>query len=123
MKIRTKNKSYTVEVVRSGDIGKFEVTPMDVDETNKLLKKYTKYEKAKGQVMPETDYFGFTLAKVRQVITGWNLTDESDRPLECNDENKKTAYILNPDIINEVIEQADKIASGNEEIKEVELKN
>lgn len=123
MKIRTKNKTYTVEVTRGSETGIFEVLPMPVDETNKLLKKYTKYEKVKGQLMPETDYFGFAVAKVKHVIVGWNLKDEDDKPFECSDANKQTVYMLNPDIINDVLDQADKIASGNEEVKKEEEKN
>lgn len=123
MRIGTKKKVHTVEITRGDDTGIFQVEPMDVAETNKLLQKFTTHEKVKGIIYPETDYFGFALAKVKRVIVGWNLEDEDCKPLDCNDENKKTAYVLNPKLINDVLEEADKLAEGITEVREAKEKN
>lgn len=125
MKITTKKKTHTIEITKGADKAVFEVMPMDVSENNKLLKKYTSIDKVKGILYPETDYFGFALAKVKKVIISWeHLEDENGTPiLECNDQTKEQAYILNPDLINEVLEKADKIAAGRAGVEEEEIKN
>lgn len=123
MRVRTKKITHEVVSTRGEDVGTFQVMPMDVTETNKLLKKFTTHEKYKGQVMPETNFLGFQLAKINKVITGWDIEDENGLPLECNDENKKLVFVLNPDLINDVIDKADKIAAGAEEIEQATEKN
>lgn len=123
MRIGTKKKTHTVEITRGEDVGIFQVDPMDVSETSKLLQKYTTHEKVKGIIYPDTDYFNFALAKVKRVIVGWNLEDEDGKPLDCNDENKKVAYVLNPKLINDVLEEADKLAEGMTEVKQAIEKN
>lgn len=123
MKITTKKKTHTIEITKGTDTGVFEVMPMDVSDNNKLLKKFTSIDKIKGILHSETDFFGFALAKVKKVIVAWDLEDEDGKPLECNDQNKETAYLFNPDLINDVLERADKIASGRAEVEEEEVKN
>ena len=123
MRIRTKKTTHEVTISRGEDTAVFTVNPMDVAETNKLLKKFTTHEKHKGQVAPETNYLGFQIAKTQKTIVSWDLLDEDGNTYECNDENKKTAYINNPDLINDVLEKADKIAAGTAEIEEEEEKN
>lgn len=123
MRIGTKKKIHTVEITRGEDTGIFQVEPMNVEETNKLLHKYTSSDKVKGLIHTETDFYNFVVAKIKKVIVGWNLLDEDGKPIECTDDNKKIAYIWNPKLINDVIEQADKIAEGLTEVREAEEKN
>ncbi len=123
MKIRTIKKTHEVVIVRGDDEGIFEVNPMTPREINKLLKKYTVHEKRKGLLSPETDFLGFIVAKTKKTISGWNLENEKGEPLECTDKNKEIAYMQNPDLINDVLEKADRIASGTEEIEQDEEKN
>ena len=123
MRIRTKKTSQEITITRDDETGIFQVMPMDVAETNKLLKKFTSHEKHKGQVMPETNFLGFQISKTQKVITGWDLLDEDGEAYECNDANKKDTYVLNPDLINEVLEKADKIAAGNLEVEQEQEKN
>jgi hypothetical protein len=56
-------------------------------------------------------------------IVGWDLKDEKDADFPCNDENKKTAFLLNADLINEVMEKADEIAEGKILDEEEKAKN
>lgn len=123
MKITTRKKTHIVEIVRGADTGVFEVIPMDVKESNALLKKYTSIDKVKNILHEQIDFLGFSIAKVKKVIVGWDLKDEDNQPIECNDQAKEEAFVLNPDIINEVLEKADKIASGRAEVEEEEVKN
>jgi len=123
LKIRTEKKSHEVKIYRGEDSSTFIVEPMTPRETDKLLKKFTKHEKVKGQIVPETDFVGFMVAKVRRVIVDWDVEDENGNQLECNDANKEAAYMYNPALINDVIEEADKIAAGEDEKREAEEKN
>lgn len=123
MKLRTEKKTHTVEICKKEETGIFEVSPMTPRETDKLLKKFTTHEKHKGQVMPVTDFVGFMVAKTKKVISGWNIEDENGNPLDCTDENKELIYMLNPSVISKVIEEADKIASGDDEIRAETEKN
>jgi len=122
MKIRTKQKEHEVKIKWQGKEWQFTVLPMDPEESNALLKKYTGYEMIKGQLMPDTDFLSMKIEKVQKTIKAWPCTDEDDNPIDCNDENKKTAFLLNPDLINLVMDKAAEIASGIVEIKEEEKK-
>jgi hypothetical protein len=123
MRIRTQKKTHEVTVTRGADSAVFEVMPMDPAENDKLMKKHTKSKFKMGQVTEKTDWTGLTIEKIQKVIVEWDLQDESGNLLECNDENKKTAYLLNADIINEVMEKAGEIASGQDGVDEAEIKN
>jgi hypothetical protein len=51
------------------------------------------------------------------------LKDEDGADFPCTDENKKTAFLLNADIINEAMEKADEIAEGKVLDEEEQAKN
>lgn len=123
MRIRTEKKVHQVTVTRGEDTATFGVFPMDPAESTKLVKKHTTIKNRAGQASEKTDWIAVTVEKVQKVIQTWDLEDESGRLLECNDINKKTAYLLNADIINEAMEKAGEIADGRAEIEELEIKN
>lgn len=123
MRIRTQKKTHEVTITRGADSAIFEVMPMDPAEHDKLIKKHTKSKFKMGQVTEKTDWTALTIEKIQKTIVEWDLEDEGGNLLGCSDENKKTAYLLNADIINEVIEKAGEIASGQAGVEEAEVKN
>lgn len=76
-----------------------------------------------GQLIEKTDYTALTIDKVQSVISRWDLMDERGRKIDCSEENKKTAWLLNADLINEVMEKFQAIADGTAEMEALEVKN
>jgi len=125
MKLRMERKEFTVEVEHNGEKGVFVVDPLTPEEMSKLIKKHTKKAKMLGARMtePETDWLAIRIEKVQKTIQSWDATDENGDPIECNDANKKIAFLLNPELINKVISEADALGQGIEEEELEELKN
>ncbi len=125
MRLRTEKRTYSVEVEHNGEKGIFEVDPMTPDVASKLLKKYTIKKKWRGDssIEPEIDWVGMRIEKTQRTIVGWDVTDEDDKPIECNDENKKVAFLLNPELINKVLAKADDLGLGIMDTEDQELKN
>jgi hypothetical protein len=123
MRIRTQKTTYTVSVYRGADRASFEVKPLDPSENAKLLKKHTTHKRVKSQMVEDVDFVAFRLDKICKTIIGWDLKDEDGADFPCTDENKKTAFLLNADIINEAMEKADEIAEGKVLDEEEQAKN
>jgi len=122
-RIRTEKKEHEVEIVKGSDTATFWGTPMDPVEYSKLIKKHTKTKNKHGQLTEKTDFTALTIDKVQKVISRWDILDERGAVLECSDENKKKAWILNADLINEVMEKFQAIADGTAEMEALEVKN
>ena len=125
MKLRMERNTFTVEIEHNSEMGIFEVDPMTPEESSAALKKYTPPKRWVGTKMvePETDWLAIRIHKVIKTIKTWNVTDEKDKAVECNDANKKTAYLLNPELINKVLAEADALGMGIEQQEMDELKN
>ena len=125
MKLRTEKHTYTIEVEHNGEKGVFEVDPLLPDASARLLKKHTIKRRWRGGEMaePEIDWVAMRIEKTQRTIVDWDVTDERDEKIECNDANKKMAFLLNAELINKVLGKADDLGLGIEESEDEELKN
>lgn len=122
MKIRIKKETYPVEVVREGKPWTFEVDPLTPKQEEYIRMEHTGYTRVQGQVIPVPDFVAMKIATAKAVIKAWPCTDEDDAPIPCTDANKETAWLLNPDLINEVLAKAAEIGAGKAKIKAAEKK-
>ncbi len=106
MILRTEKEIFTVKVKRGKETGTFEIQPIDPEEREVSRKAYTEYERIHGQLMPNTDYFGLKIERVQKEIKGWDVKDINGKDIPCTDDNKRAAYILNSDIIDEALSKA-----------------
>ena len=111
MKLRTKKTVQWIIFLRDGLETKFNVSPMTESENADLLKACRKWIWEKNQRIEDTpDYQSFKAQKIKKTILGWEgVENEDGTPLECTDENKMAVYKGDPEVINWVLEQADKI--------------
>ena len=122
MKIRTKKKTCQVEIIRDGETWVFEVDPLDPEQEEEIRRKHTEYNMVRGHVMPDPDFVAIKIETAQKVIKSWPCTDDDDKPIPCTDENKKTAWLLNSDLINDVLSKAADIGTGRAKIKTEEKK-
>jgi len=102
---------------------KFLVSPMTESENADLLKLCRKFGWEKGQRFEDTpDYQSFKSQKIKKTILDWEGAENEDGiELDCTDENKLKIYYGDPEVINWVLEEADKILEAG--IKEAEADN
>lgn len=122
MRLHLEKEEHEVTVKRGNTSAKFMVLPLDVLEHEKLINKHSPKEKRNG-VKTSGTWGQMGIDKALAVIKSWTLEDKNGRPLECNAENKKTAFILYPSIIGEVLEQAAEIGEGIALDEEDDVKN
>lgn len=122
MKIRTKKQNHIVTVVRDGQDWPFTVAPLDPGEDESISKKHTTYSRKGGQLLPDIDFIAIKIEKAQKEIIEWPCVDEDGNPIPCTKENIKTAWLLNSDLINEVLAKASEIAAGKIEFNEEEKK-
>lgn len=123
MFLRTKKEVFKVKIKRGKNVGIFEIQPLDPEESEELRKKFTEYERIHGQLMPDLDYSGLKIKKVQKVIKGWDVKDEDGKDISCTDDNKRSAYLLNPDIIDEALEKANEFSLKAVQKKQAKEKN
>lgn len=112
MRVRTDKKLEVVKVKRDGQEWPFEVIPMDPVEEEELRKKYTSYDRQNGQVIPVIDFIGIKIEKAQTEIKNWPCTDNNDNLIPCTPENIKKVWLLNSDLINEVLAKTAEISAG-----------
>jgi len=125
MKLRTKKLEKWISVKDQNDNeAEFLISPMTPKETTSLLKKFTKKEVKQGQVMDDIDFYGFKIARLDAVLKDWkNIENEDGSPMVCSRITKETVYNYNPEIIDEVLKQADEIGESLELVRTDEEKN
>lgn len=122
MQVRTKKETCTVKVNRDGEEWPFDVIPLDPGEEEFIRKKHTEYTRVRGQMMPEVDFIGIKIETTQKVIQSWPCVDGDNKDIPCTDENKKIVWLMNPDLINEVLAKAADIAAGRAVTKAEEKK-
>ncbi len=124
MKLRTKKyEEWITESV--GDVeAKFLVAPMTPKEDFELIEKCRRKEWDRNQRFESTDFYQFKITKINQIIRDWEgVEDENGAPLECTRYNKEVVYLYNADLIDRVIEKADKLGQQRAELEEEMEKN
>ena len=125
MKLRTKKTQQWIPYLRDGNEMKFYVSPMTESENADLLKLCRKFGWEKNQRFEDTpDYQSFKAQKIKRTILDWEgAENEEGTPLECTDVNKMAVYNGDPEVINWVLEEADKILEAGLKEAEAEKEN
>jgi len=125
MRLRTKKVKQWIIFLRDGGEMKFFVSPMTESENADLLKSCRKFGWEKNQRFEDTpDYQSFKAQKIKKTILGWEGAESEDgTSLECTDANKMAIYTGDPEVINWVLEEADKILEAGLKEAEVEKEN
>lgn len=113
LKIRTSKAEHWVTYERGEDKARFLVAPMTPAEGNKLLEKRRQNEWDRGQRFEKLDTYNLSLDRVCAIIIDWDgLLDEEGKAFPCTRENKITLYQHEKEMIDWVLDQADKVAEA-----------
>jgi len=126
MKLKTKrNKIWiTIQGATADETAKFFVNPLTPKEINNLMKRATETEWEKGQRFVDVDFFKYKILKIKEIILGWEgVEDEDGNSLEFNEKNLENVYLNNPEFIDKVLEETEKLSSFLQKKAEDELKN
>ena len=129
MKINTKRTEECIEKSIINEEGiketaKFYCIPLTPKEDDELIEKATEKDWDKGQRFTNLNFLKYKLSKVNKIIQRWEgVEDEDGNPLECNRLNKEKVFLNNKDLIDSVLEEADKRANKYKLIKEDSEKN
>ena len=123
MLLRTKKEVFEVKIKRGKYVGTFNIQPLDPEEREELRKEFSDYERVKGQLMPDPDFIGLKIARVQKEIKNWDAKNEYGDEIPCTNDNKRTAYLLNSDIIDEALNKASDMAGEVIKKKRAKEKN
>ena len=125
MRLRMEQTTHEVTIEHSGETSIFEVRPLTLKENESIIDKHTPPRKWKGQLMTEKSpcYSEMTIEKVQKTIISWDIKDLSGKKVDCTDANKAQAWLLNPEVINQVMDKAAEIADGVTEAEKADIKN
>jgi len=125
MKLRMEKTTHKVTITRGEETAVFEISPLNPSEGSRLIKKHTPKKRWIGNTMEEKeiDFVELQIDRIDKTIIDWDITDEKGKKVACTSENKKNAYLNNPEIINEVMDKASEIAKGISDAEEVAEKN
>jgi len=120
MKLRLEKKTEVVTIKVGDDEAKFTVLPLTPREGFKLLEAATD---SRGR-NPQPDFYKLKLARIDKIIIDWEgIEDEAGNPIPCTTKNKELVYNFNQALIDEVLDEADRLADIREKQKEDDLKN
>jgi hypothetical protein len=113
MRLRTSYKEQWIEIEGEvpGEKAEFLVRPMTPRQINALIKQSTESEWEKNQRFTDINFYKFKIKKINLIIQDWKgIEDENGTPMECDLKNKEIIYIYNVDLIDKVLDMADKLA-------------
>lgn len=120
MKLKTKKTEVWVTISKNGDTAEFLVSPTTPKDDAEMLANCSKTTWQRNQRFTEPDPYMFKIDKIDRVIKDWKgVLDENEEPLACTKKNKELVYAYNSELIDEVLEEANKI--GEDEIKQLEV--
>jgi hypothetical protein len=124
MKLRTKRVEKWVTIKEGKDKAEILIRPLNPKELSELMGTAQKVEWDQNQRFKEPDLYTYKIAKIHKVIVDWKgIEDEQGNPLECNEANRETVYLMNPQLIDKILTQADLISYDLKKEQEIEIKN
>jgi hypothetical protein len=124
MKLRTKKLESWIKVEFDDEIVEVLVNPLNSKEEMDLMKKSTKYNWERNQRFEELQPYKWKIERIDSVIKDWkNVFDENGTAIPCDRAYKELIFLNNPEFINKILEEVDRI---NEQVKmerESEIKN
>jgi hypothetical protein len=111
MKLRTAIEEKWVQVKRGADEAEFLVVAMTPKTVDELMERATETTWERNQRFRTVDWYAFKILKIDAQIKDWRgIEDEAGEPIPCDRKNKELAYLHNTDLIDEVLDKADRFA-------------
>jgi hypothetical protein len=127
MKLRIKAEERWVTVHKSEgseEKAEFLLICLSPRDNFDLVQENTKKEWENGQRFETADLYAFKIGKICKTIKDWKGIEAPDgSPLPCTDEWKKIVYLYNPEFINKVLDEAEKLSQDVAGKTEAEIKN
>lgn len=124
MKLRTKKSDTWLDIEFNDEIISVLVNPMTSKEEMDLMKKSTKYNWERNQRFEELQPYKWKIDRIDYIIKDWkNVTDEAGNPIPCDRAYKELVFLHNPEFINKILEEVEKITEQVKINTESEIKN
>jgi hypothetical protein len=124
MKINTGKKEFWIKIKVGENECEFLVSPLAAKESFALVDKASPAQWEKGQRFKDPNFYQMKINRIDKVIRDWRgIEDEDGNPIACTKESKILVYEYNSPLIDEALDQADKMSNIFEKEKEEELKN
>lgn len=125
MKLRTEKTEYWIKKTDGeGNVAEFLVEPLSAKESFDLAQDSVAPSVGRNQTNQGPDLYLFKIKKINRVIKGWkSIEDENGKPLECTNTMKEIIYNFNRDMIDEVLDEADRLADIRQKQIEADQKN
>jgi len=126
MKLRTEKQQVWIEKTNGEETARFLVDLLTPKENSKLVTQVTNQStgrKSKDIFDSETMY-KLKVARIDKTIIDWEgVEDQDGNSIKCTAVNKEAVYNYNRDLIDEVLDEADRLADIRNVAKGEETKN
>ncbi len=124
MKLRTEKKEFWIVKKTDEGVARFLVVPMTAKESFDLLQEATPTIVSRNQQNPGPDFYILKIKKINRIIKNWEgVEDEEGNAIPCTPKMKELVYNLNRDLIDEILDEADRLADIRQQQKEEDQKN
>ncbi len=125
MKLRT--EPQTVCIVKTDGCGgqaEFDCNLLTPKEQTAIVDDVVSKLGKRKDVTDATSLYKIKIARIDEVIFNWRgVEDSTGQSLKCNSVNKEIVYNFNRDLIDEVLDEVDKLSDIRYQNKEEERKN
>jgi len=124
MKLRTEKETAIIEKIDGKDKALFYVNLLTPKEQSKLVDQVLSTRGKRAQEADSESLYRLKIARIDKTIFNWEgIEDMNGNPIECNRQNKEIIYNYNRDLIDEVLDEADRLSDIRNARKEEERKN
>jgi len=124
MKLRTERKREEVIIERNGESATFYGSPLTPKEITKFLQSSIKITWERNQRFESPDIYKFKVKKMQRIIDDWKGVEDLDGlEMKCTPENIELLYLFNSELIDEVLDEFDKLGTDYERNEEHLEKN
>lgn len=124
MKLRTEKATAVIEKIDGKDKAVFHVNLLTPKEQAKMVDQVLATKGRRSQETDSESLYKLKISRINKTIFDWDgIEDMNGKPIECNLENKEIVYNYNRDLIDEVLDEADRLSDIRNVRKEEERKN
>lgn len=124
MKLRTEKETAIIEKIDGKDKAIFYVNLLTPKEQAKLVDQILSTRGKRNQETDSESLYKLKIARLDKTIFDWEGVEDMDgNPIECTRQNKEIIYNYNRDLIDEVLDEADRLSDVRNARKEDERKN
>lgn len=122
MKLRTVRKQIWIKKVNGEETAEFLCDLLTPKESLQIIDEVRTRTRNKDNPLDGDSLYKAKIIRIDKTIIDWKgLEDEEGNPIPCNSKNKELVYNFNRDLIDEVLDDAEKAADvRNEEKGEAE---